>query len=293
MTTCWVNGVENAQVPADDRGLQFGDGVFRTCLVWDGRVHELEMQLDRLHRDADLLGIRVDSDRLLPEIQTAAEALGEGVLKIMLTRLQSGRGYRPQWPADARRVLLTAPLAEREAGCWSRGIGVCLLDHPRVQASRISASKHLNRLVQVLAQRVVDASAADEAVLLNEQGRVASGSMSTLFLVDHANALRTPGVGEGALDGCTRTLVMNQANARGVPVREGAIALDDLAAAQEVFVVNSLVGLWPVRQFSHPDPGTGQIVTRRYDVPGPMTAECVTALAHPLLQRMLAAGDRC
>ncbi len=281
---CWVDGMAGAAVPADDRGLQFGDGVFRTCLVWEQGIHAFDDQLTVLQHDADALGLTFDRGKLSTEMQTAARTLGSGVLKIMLTRRQAGRGYRPDWPASTRRILLAGEMPRRPVSAWSRGVDVQIVDAPRIETTALAAHKHMNRLVQVMAQRAIGGSGVDEALLLNEHGRIVGGSMATLFLVTADHVVCTPALAEGALAGCTRGQVLRHLGSLDVEVREQAIASDDLFRAQELFLTNSLIGVWPVKAIRDAD----STQEKQWSVPGAVTRRLAGSMSHPLQQRMIA-----
>jgi 4-amino-4-deoxychorismate lyase len=104
----WIDGVAGSSVPVDDRGLQYGDGIFETILVRAGRPRFLEAHRERLRRGLLQLGIQFQaSEELLVEIgRAAAMAPPLAILKIIITRGSTQRrGYTPAGFVQARRIV--------------------------------------------------------------------------------------------------------------------------------------------------------------------------------------------
>ncbi|MDP2227866.1 MAG: aminotransferase class IV, partial [Moraxellaceae bacterium] len=95
----WVNGLPAQQVSATDRGLAYGDGLFETLRIEQGRPVLLEAHLQRLAASALYLGLRIDMPRLAADFARFVADAGNAVAKIMVTRGSGGRGYLP--PPDA------------------------------------------------------------------------------------------------------------------------------------------------------------------------------------------------
>ena len=190
----WVDGQRGALLPPDDRGLLYGDGVFRTLLVWDGQADDLRGQLDHLQADCVEIGLdAADAGPLSDEIQSAANSMGRGCLRITLTRGSGGVAYDPRGAGPARRILQARGLP----GCAGRPVTACLLD---TTAGGLGGAKHLNRLHNVLAAARVPA-AVDTAILRSADGQLLSGLQANLFLVDAAGQLLTPPAAAGVVAG--------------------------------------------------------------------------------------------
>lgn len=251
------------------RGLHYGDGVFRTLLKYDGQLIDSRLQLIKLAHDAKALGLEPPAaDLLLEEAGLVSATLGSGVVKILLLRSGAGRGYTPQ-TAQADRLLLAYPLPAYPAEPWIRGIAAfrCALRLGRQPA--LAGIKHLNRLEQVLASRDWPEGAA-EGILCDERGVPVCGTRSNLFWISEGQ-LHTP-----ALDGCgvagmMRDKVLACATALGLPVRVESRPWAKLLDADEAFVSNSLIGIWPLRSLEQ----------RQWQAPGPVTARLAAVLRHP------------
>jgi 4-amino-4-deoxychorismate lyase len=238
----------------DDRGLHYGDGLFETFAVRDGAPMLWDHHLARLSAGCARLRLAPPAPRLLAE-EAGRLCAGQerGVLKLLLTRGPQGRGYRiareGHGPAGRgpTRVLTLFPADPYPADHYRDGVAV------RVCATRLGLNpalaglKHLNRLEQVLARDEWDDAGIAEGLMLDARGDVVEGTMSNLFAVGEGR-LYTPPVAEAGVAGVMRRLVMERAAALGVPVAEERLSVDRLMGAQEVFLCNSLIGIWPVRR---------------------------------------------
>ena len=262
MNAPWLNGAPDASALATHRGLHYGDGVFRTCLVAAGQVVLLERQLAQLARDAAKLDLEGDAAALQREAGALVRGMDRGVLKLMLLRAGGERGYRSK-SRDADRLLCTYPLPQYPQA--SRGIRAERANFKLATQTTLAGIKHLNRLEQVLATRNI-APGVDEVVLEDAEGRPVCGSRSNLFWVQGAVA-HTPPVERCGVAGLTRERLLEQ----GARVSEASF--EALENADEMFFTNSLIGIWPVRSFG----------ARAFGAPGPATRQLMAALRHPEL----------
>lgn len=257
-----VNGRETSLVAVADRGFQYGDGCFTTLEVRDGVPLFLSRHQARLAHDCARLRIPYDcADLLGAEARSMAEAGRDGVLKVIVTRGAGGRGYRcPEAPQPTRVLgFHSRPAYPQE---WSVS-GVAL----RVCRTRLGVNpglagiKHMNRLEQVLARdEWLDADIA-EGLLLDSLGWVTEGVMSNVFMVRDGR-LETPKLDRCGVAGVMRGLVMELASDMGLAVLEVRRRLPRLRQADEVFMTNSLIGVWPVRRLDDREWPPGPIARR-------------------------------
>lgn len=118
------------------------------------------------------------------------------------------------------------------------------------QQPRLAGIKHLNRLENVLAAAEWNDADIAEGVLLDIPGNVVEGTRSNLFMVRDGTLL-TPDMSYCGVAGVQRERVMEWAAIHNVSCRLGQFRLDELLAADEVFLVNSIIGLWPVRELQN------------------------------------------
>lgn len=243
-----VNGRPDGSVAPMDRGLQYGDGLFETLAVESGRALCLDQHLTRLMRGCAQLGIApVDVDELGDACRRLAGETSRGVIKIVLTRGTGGRGYAPPPACTPTRIVSLHGWPDYPPSAWHEGIAVATCTTRLGLSPVLAGLKHLNRLEQVLARAEVSARGLDEGLMLDPDGRVVEGTMSNLFLVTEGR-LATPDLSRCGVRGIMRDLVLDIARARGVKADAHArVAPGDLDRADEVFVCNSVLGIWPVR----------------------------------------------
>lgn len=252
------------------RALHYGDGVFRTALVADGAVHDEARQLALLARDAARLELDIDQTALIREARTLAAGRRRAVLKLMLWRGTGARGYRSE-TRDSQRLLTLHALPAWPAALWEQGVAVDLAPMTLALQPRLAGIKHLNRLEQVLASRDWPAG-MDERLMQDPYGRVIAGTRTNLFWV-RGGTLHTPLLDECGVAGAMRERVLEAAKRLGTRALVGAADRAELERADELFLTNSLIGLWPVREFE----------ARRWTAPGPVTAALSRAIAHPVV----------
>ncbi|MFZ5816593.1 MAG: aminotransferase class IV [Bacillota bacterium] len=232
-----IPGAE-AAIPADDRGLLYGDGLFETVLALDGALPLLPLHLERLAGSARALGIPCEPERVAEAARLVAEAAGPGeqALRITLSRgAGAARGYAP--PAGPRPTLLiTAAPYHRPAGPLT-AITASLRVHPD---SPLARHKSLSALEKVMARAEAARAGVDEALLLNTAGRLAEGAATNLFLLTPAGWL-TPPVGEGCLPGVMRRQMLALTGAREAPITP-----EELHRADGVYLTSALLGCLPL-----------------------------------------------
>lgn len=255
--TALLNGQVASAISITDRGLSYGDGIFRTVLVQRGHPVAWPFHWTRLQHDCQRLGLTPPEDSLL--LAECAELFkhADGVLKILLTRGAGGRGYTPPSDVQQTRLLLRYP-EPNELPNKSLELGVCSLRLGR--NPHLAGVKHLNRLEQVLARRECQTAGWQEALLLDTEGWVVSGTMSNLFIVKN-NLLCTPVLDQAGVIGATRQRILSAAKKAGLLVQEKPLELGDCLAADEIFMCNSIKGLCPVTRLNSPQKNKELVVS--------------------------------
>ncbi len=242
-----VNGRAGDGIAVLDRGLMYGDGVFRTLRVQNGQPLWWEDHLHRLEADAARLCIPAPSHHVwqadLDRIRDRLPA--DAVLKLVLTRGSGQRGYLPPEHPEPTRILIAGALPAHLEEVATRGARLRLCTLRLAEQPLLAGIKHLNRLENVLARREWTDPAIDEGLLADAAGRVVCGVSSNLFL--HLRGeLVTPDLDRCGVAGVARSRLLARAARLKLPVRVADIGLDDLYAAEEVMLSNSLIKLWPV-----------------------------------------------
>lgn len=239
-----VNGISPADplhaVAVEDRGLQYGDGVFETALLANGRVRWLEQHLRRLALGCERLGIAApDAAALRSDVQRLSGSAQRAVLKIVVSRGIGPRGYRPLPNAKATRIvaLYPAPLPPPTTQLALRWCEMRL-----GRNARLAGIKHLNRLEQVLAQAEWHDEAIVDGLMLDTEGELVSGTANNIFLV-REGVLVTPDLRYCGVHGIMRAEVLRVAKELGIAVSEEPLWPHDVAAASEVFITNAVRGI--------------------------------------------------
>ena len=241
----WVDGQPADAVPLKDRGLAYGDGLFETLAVKAGQPVLLDRHLQRLDEGCRRLALVADQALIRDELLAYAAALGDGVLKLILTRGDSLRGYGINAGAPVRRILQGSPPATYPPAHGSSGVRLFPCATRLSEQPLLAGLKHLNRLEQVLARAEWQDADHAEGLMLDMSGRVIEGVFSNLFLVDNGQLL-TADLSRCGVAGVMRAELLARAEALGLVTTVTDISLAQLQRADEVFVCNSVYGIWPV-----------------------------------------------
>jgi len=244
-----VDGVPDAGVPADDRGLAYGDGIFRTMAIRGGRVPRWPRHYGKLASDCSALGIRPPAERvLLQDIHDIASRLPDCSLRITVTRGSGGRGYSMPAQPVSRRIVSADRLPAHPAEWATDGVSVRLCNLQLSEQPALAGIKHLNRLENVLARAEWGDPAIAEGLLQDTAGNIIEGTRCNLFMVENGE-LVTPDLSRCGVAGITRDLVMESAACHGLRCSVEPVSRGRLESATEILLVNSLIGVWPVAAF--------------------------------------------
>ncbi len=239
--TVWMNGhwLDAASVSVGDRGFALGDGLFETIRVDRGVALGLERHVARLGRSAELFGLGeplmdIDLGELIAQGAQIA-GLDSAIVRFSVSAGVSRRGLNRASELELTRVLQVserAPVAEH--------ISLAISTIRRSPSSPAAGFKTLSYADNVLARRQAQAAGADMAMLLDTEGRVSGADCANVFWTV-AGQLRTSALDCAVLPGTVRAAIVERLGAREVRV-----PLEDLVAADSVFVSNAVMGVVPV-----------------------------------------------
>ncbi len=246
-----ANGAFSGSINAADRGLNYGDGVFRTLRMRAGRPVSWERQYAKLQYNCHALKIACPSAQLLSkELQQLGLSQPDGVAKIIITRGVSSRGYALSDSAAPTRILSLSPLPVYPSEYSQHGVNLHICKLQLGHQPLLAGIKHLNRLENVLAASEWQDEDIPEGLLSDLSGSVISGTRSNLFML-RGNILYTPSLDRCGVAGVQRDRVMDWAVLHNVTCKTTEFGIDDLMLADEIFLVNSVFGLWPVRKLGN------------------------------------------
>ena len=250
----YLNGrivpAKEAVVSVFDHGFLYGDGIYETLRVYDGVVFKLDEHLRRLYRSASLIGLSVPAD--LDSLKTAvyetltANSPGNAYVRITISRGRGPIGLDPDFCPEPTTVIIAQEFKEYPAAYYKNGLSLIIAETRRNLKEAINPQiKSLNFLNNILAKIEAKKKNAHEAIMLNASGKLTEGTISNLFFFRN-DALCTPSVSCGILDGVTRAIIIELAGREGLKVKEGKFMKKDIYEAREVFITNTTMEVMPV-----------------------------------------------
>jgi len=244
--TTWLNGVEKDTLAISDRGLSYGHGVFETILLKEGRLNLWDLHLQRLILGCVRLGIPTEGlEQALESDLACLPPAHTGIVKLIITCGSGGRGYATPDNAQVSRIIQLTPLPDYTELPALKGIAVCHCSTRLAIQPLLAGIKHLNRLEQVLARAEWQGSVYREGLVCSMEGELIEATMSNLFFVRNGE-LCTPDLSRCGVAGVMRARILQIAQQSKMPVRVGRYWPRVLDEADEIFICNSLIGIWPV-----------------------------------------------
>lgn len=253
------NGQEDAGLPVSLRALHYGDGLFETIRWQGGSAKFFDQHMQRLQLGCQRLKIPFPDPALLlrecrllmqsnlPERRQAAAQLDRAVIKIIVSRGAAARGYAFDPDQIPDRLVMRYDYPDYPAQLWRQGIKTRVCQTRLSRNVSLAGLKHLNRLEQVMARSEWQDVDIHEGFLMDDNGLLVEGSQSNVFLVKDG-ILHTPMLEQCGVAGVIRECVIKLASDWQIPLKIAELPIDRLMEADEVFVTNSVVGVWPVAQ---------------------------------------------
>jgi 4-amino-4-deoxychorismate lyase len=256
MLDCLVDGEISAYVSAANRGLSYGDGVFETMPVVNGRPLRWQAHMDRLGAGCERLGLLMPPQAvLLREVQTVSAGRAATVVKIILAREALGRGYQPSAQAGTVRIVSAHPYPDDVLERSRTGVRAQICDLRLAIQPALGGIKHLNRLEQVLASAEIRDRQAQEGILLDAEDHVICAIAANIFIVTEERLL-TPRLDRCGIRGVLRSHILANFSTR---CEQRRIMVDMLEEADEVFVCNAVHGIVPVTAIGEREYGIGPV----------------------------------
>ena len=242
---------QNANISVLDHGLLYGDGLFEGLRVRAGRIFRLDQHLTRLSLGARYLGLDLPFDRegQARIVHETVRAFGqkEAYVRLLVTRGEGPLGVDPTTCKKPTVVCIVAEIGLYSAEQRAQGLTLITSSYRRPTPDvQDVAIKTLNYLGSALAKQEAKRQGADEALLLNQAGRVSEASVANIFAL-RGRSLSTPPPIDGWLEGINRGAVLELARELGYSVSECSLGRRDLLVADEVFLTGSGAGVVGVR----------------------------------------------
>jgi len=266
-----------AKLSPFDHGFLYGYGLFETMRAYNGHIFRLDSHLTRLRCSAESIGLThsiLTTDEGKQSLKAACMAtLEANNLKDARIRLTVSAGEGDMTPdpstCSSPTVLVTAQnLVPLPSEKYETGFKAAISFLRRNSQSPLSRLKSTCYMENILARVAARAAGYDEAIFLNEQGYLAEGSTTNVFLVYHGELI-TPCFESGVLPGITRDTVLEIARTLHIKATERWVELNELVEAEEAFLTNSILELMPVVSIEGRSIGSGK--------PGKLTRDLLFA----------------
>lgn len=262
---------EEAKVSVFDHTLLYGDGVFEGIRVYGGNIFRLDEHLDRLYDSAHYIMLQIPMDK---QAMTEAVAdtvrrndIHDGYIRLVITRGVGTLGLDP-WRCKVASVIIIADKIKLYPDeTYKNGLHLITVPTMRNRAESLNGRvKSCNYLNNILAKIEAKNSGLEEAVMLDQNGYVVECTGDNIFIVKR-RVVFTPPVYLGALNGVTRSTIIDTARDKGYEVREEPFTRYELFTADECFLTGTAAEAIPVVVVDKRMIGTGK--------PGPITEELI------------------
>jgi branched-chain amino acid aminotransferase len=273
----WLDGElvdqSEAKISVFDHGVLYGDGVFEGIRIYNGRVFRLEEHIRRLFDSARAIVLDIPwtfEEVIRATVETvAANGLKDGYIRLVVTRGVGGLGLNPYLCPKASMFIIASTIQLYPQEHYDNGLALitCATRRP-APAALMPQVKSLNYLNNIMAKVEAIQANALEAIMLNEQGYVAECTGDNIFVLKNG-VIYTPRISDGALDGITRSVILELGKKLGVEIREQAMTRYDIYIADECFLTGTAAEVIPVISLDRRTIGDGK--------PGPITARFIAA----------------
>lgn len=256
-----------AYIDIEDRGYQFGDGIYEVIRIYNGFLFTLDEHIARFYQSAEKIKLTVPYEKaeLISLIATLVQEnqVKDGSLYMQLTRGASPRNHL--FPSNETEPVLTAYTKEvaRPEAALENGVKAIIVEDIRWLRCDI---KSLNLLPNILAKQEAADQNGYEAIQ-HRDGKVTEGSSSNVYIVKNGNIQTHPATNL-ILNGITRQVVIKLCQENDISITEDAFHVDQLLNADEVFITSTTSEVMPVVQIGDKIIGDGK--------PGPITRKLQT-----------------
>lgn len=246
MKFCLVNGIQQNQIEIENRGLAYGDGLFTTAKIIDGKIQYLSSHVQRLLVGCKKLALLVpDEAELTEKLIQAAKQYNLAVLKVIITASSGGRGYARSIQPKNDVIIMVHDYPEHYDELAIEGITLGDSKQKIGINPMLSGLKHLNRLEQVLLRQELTNTQEDDLVVTNINNEVIEATSANLFFWLNGT-LCTPDVTNSGVNGLMRQTVLQLYPDTHVK----KVSLAELASAPAMFICNCVMGIMPVKNYN-------------------------------------------
>ncbi len=246
MKFCLVNGIQQNHIDIESRGIAYGDGLFTTAKILNGRVEYLTAHIERLFFGCEKLGITPPSKHALrKQLTSVAKDYSLAVLKVIITANSGGRGYARAKRNDHDLIIMIHDYPHHYDAVANIGLKLGLSKQKMGINPMLAGLKHLNRLEQVLLKEELSIRIEDDLVVANINNEIIEATSANLFILLNGK-WHTPDVSQSGVNGIMRQTILQ----RFPDTIIKSFTLDDAVKAQAMFICNCVMGVMPVSAFN-------------------------------------------
>jgi len=258
-----INGIEQTTIDVRDRGFQYGDGLFATIAYTNNQLQLWDAHLARMQEGCERLALNsVEETQWLADIKNL-QLSDDALIKLSISRGVSGRGYVYNDDQPVTRVTASYPMPDYPQSNL-QGIKAIICKTPISINSALAGIKHLNRLDNVLARNEWHDSDISEGFMLDNLGHIIEGTMSNVFCV-LGDELYTPALDQCGVAGVMRQQVIKLAQELNIPINIVDISKQNFLQMDGLFITNSIIGIWPVKEVENIKFQHGELIKRLQD----------------------------
>ena len=260
-----INGQPANSIALCDRGFQYGDGLFETIAYKNGKLLLWNEHLSRLSSGCKQTGLpELSEEQWIEDIKQLLVNTDNAVVKLMLTRGCGGRGYLKSEQIEPTRIVSVYPWPDYPDDLSDKGVNIIFCKTPASVNSALAGLKHMNKLENVMARSEWNDVSISEGLMLDNNNNVIEGTMSNVFATSNGS-LYTPRLNYAGVNGVVRERVIEVAKKAGLEVQQIDIKKEKLIEMDELFLTNSLIGIWPVKKLLDNEFQKGQITMALVD----------------------------
>lgn len=250
----------DASVHIEDRGYQFGDGVYEVCEIRAGDLIDEIPHLDRLDRSLAELEMASPMPRtalrLVLRETVRRNRVVHGLVYLQVTRGVARRDHAFPKPGTRPAIVVTAKSINRDRLAGLAEKGVAVITCPDIRWTRVDV-KSISLLPNCLAKQAARQRGAFEAWLIDRDGYVTEGASTNAWIVTEDDVLVTRQADQSILNGVTRRALADIAVSQGLTVQERPFTVAEALAAREAFITASTLSAMPVVSIDGAPVGNG------------------------------------
>jgi branched-chain amino acid aminotransferase len=238
---------EAPAISVNNRGLRYGDGLFETMKLLNGRLVLADEHFARLWKGMQVLQFNLpkhfNPDLLQQEVLALAKKNAQGSnLRVRITVIRGAGGLYDAINHLPHYIIETMPLPQGNGEWNANGLVLGIYGEVQKSCDILSNLKHNNYLLYVMAALEAKKQQWNDALVLNTHGRICDSTIANIFYIKEG-VVYTPPLNEGGVAGVLRRQVISQLAAAAIPFMEKAVGVEELLQAEEVFLTNSIYNI--------------------------------------------------